>query len=420
MTAAAYLDRDAPIAERVEDLIGRMTLEEKAGQMFHTMALVGPGATDAIDAFNVPSPPDMILDRHITHCNLVGVGTALELAAWTNELQELSAQTRLRIPITVSSDPRHGFTRNVGTGEATAAFSTWPEPLGLAAIGDPDLVERFADICRQECIAVGIRVALHPQLDVASEPRWARILGTFGEDPDAVARLGVAYLRGLQGTQFGTESVTAIVKHFPGGGPLRDGEDSHFETGREQVYPGGRFEDHLRPFRDAVASGARQVMPSYGMPLGLKFEEVACGFNRDLLTMLLRGELGFDGVICTDWGLLTDSVLLGQAMPARAWGVEHLTPLGRARKALDAGVDQFGGEHSTELVVRLVRDGTIVERRLDQSLRRILRDKFALGLFEQRYSDVERAGAVAGRADFRAAGRAAQSRSVTVLTNQHR
>lgn len=416
---ATYLDAAAPIEERIDDLLARMTLEEKAGQLFHTMVLVGPGGTltGPVDALGLPSPQDMVHDRHITHFNMVGSASAQDMARWHNRLQDLTETTRLRIPIVLATDPRHAFTRNVGTGEATTAFSTWPEPIGLAAIGEPELVEQFADACRREYLAVGLRVALHPQLDLATEPRWARIAGTFGEDADLAGRLGTAYIRGFRGNALGADSVATMIKHFPGGGPLRDGEDSHFPTGKAQVYPGGWFDRHLAPFRAALDAGATQVMPSYGIPLGVGVEEVACGFNRDLIAGLLRTVLGFDGIVCTDWGLITDVVLLGQVMPARAWGVEHLSRELRVLLALEAGVDQFGGEHCPEIVVDLVRSGALSEARVDESVRRVLRDTFALGLFERRHVDVDHAIRTAGHATLRAAGRAAQSRSVTVLAN---
>ena len=187
-------------------------------------------------------------------------------------------------------------------------------------------------------------MALHPQIDLATEPRWARQVNTFGEDAELSGRLGAAYVRGFQGTELGPESVATMVKHFPGGGPQLDGEDPHFAYGREQVYPGGKFELHLSPFEAAFAAGPRQMMPYYGMPIGTEYEEVGFGFNRDVITGLLRERYGFDGIVCTDWGLITDHRSWASDFPARAWGVEHLTPVERIVKALDAGVDQFGGE----------------------------------------------------------------------------
>ncbi|GAA4974147.1 glycoside hydrolase family 3 protein [Kineococcus glutinatus] len=419
-TTAPYRDPGLPVAARVEDLLARMSLEEKAGLLFHTMLTVGPGGSlpAADPAFGLPSAEEMVLGRGMTHFNLLGAApTAQELARWHNALQELAAQTRLGIPVTVSTDPRSAFTDNPGTAAMAGPFSQWPETLGLAAVGDAGLVERFADTVRREYLAVGLRVALHPQVDLATEPRWSRIGGTFGEDAELTSRLVVAYVRGFQGERLGPGSVATMVKHFPGGGPQLDGEDPHFAYGREQVYPGGNFEHHLLPFEAAFAAGASQVMPYYGMPVGTRYEEVGFGFNRDVVTGLLRERYGFDGIVCADWGLLTDSEIMGQPMPARAWGVEHLTPLERAAKALDAGVDQFGGEARPELVVELVRSGRISAERLDVSVRRLLREKFVLGLFDDPFVDEGAAGAVVGRADFRAAGEAAQRAAVTVLTN---
>lgn len=415
---APHLDPSLAVSERVEYLIGEMTLAEKVGQLFHTMALVGPGGSIVDgEAMGLPGQRTLVVDRLISHFNMLGAGSATDLARWHNNLQDLARETRLEIPITLSTDPRHSFTNNVGTGSTTAAFSGWPEALGLAAIGDVELVRQFADICRTDYLAVGIRVALHPQLDIASEPRWARVGTTFGENVDLVAALAAAYVEGLGAHRASRESVAAMIKHFPGGGPLRDGEDSHFAAGKAQIYPAGMFDRHIEPFRHALAAGARQVMPSYGMLLGTAFEEVGCGFNKSLLTGLLRTELGFDGIICTDWGLITDAVILGQDMPARAWGVEHLSEAERIQKALDAGVDQFGGEHCTGLVIDLVASGHIAEERIDRSVRRLLREKFDLGLFDARFVDVGAAAGHAGTTAQRDLGRRTQARAVTVLTN---
>ena len=417
-TARPWLDTALPVAERVELLLGEMTLEEKAGLLFQTM--IGVAEMDAADpVFGMPSAVDLVENRRMTHVNLFGTTTsAREIAHWHNELQRLAASTRLGIPVTVSTDPRHSFTDNPGTAMLAGPFSQWPEPLGLAAIGDEATVERFADIARQEYLAVGLRAALHPQVDLATEPRWSRQASTFGEDVALTSRLGAAYVRGFQGESFGAASVSTMTKHFPGGGPQKDGEDPHFAHGREQVYPGGEFERHLKPFEALIAAGTRQMMPYYGMPVGTAYEEVGFGFNRSVVTGLLRERLGFDGVVCTDWGLISDAEIFGQPFPARAWGVEHLTPRERMKKVLDAGADQFGGEACPELLIALVSDGEIDEARLDVSARRLLREKFELGLFEDPFVDEDAADAIVGKAEFRAAGEAAQRASITLLTNR--
>lgn len=415
-----WLDASLPVDERVELLLAEMTVEEKAGLFFQTMIVMGEGGelSEGDSAFGIPANREYVAGRHMNHFNLLGVAPkASDIAAWHNKLQELAASTRLGIPVSISTDPRHSFSDNPGAAMFAGPFSQWPEPLGLAATRDADLVQRFGDIARQEYTAVGIRVALHPQVDLATESRWARQLQTFGEDAALAGELGAAYVRGFQGSAFGPGSVSTMTKHFPGGGPQKDGEDPHFDYGREQVYPGGQFELHLKPFEEIFAAGGRQIMPYYGMPVGTEYEEVGFGFNKGVLTGLLRERFGFDGIVCTDWGLVTDQPIMGTDFAARAWGVEHLTPAERMVKILDAGADQFGGEHDPSLLIGLVSDGRVSEERLDVSARRLLREKFELGLFENPYVDVEAADATVGSAEFRAAGEAAQRASIAVLSN---
>ncbi|CAM5440891.1 glycoside hydrolase family 3 protein [Streptomyces narbonensis] len=416
-----YEDSTRPVDERVEDLLARMTPEEKAGQLFHSMLMMNPDGTPVTETDGSTLPlntPDLIEDRRLTHFNLLGTYGAREMALWHNAIQEMAAGTRLGIPVSLSTDPRHAFTDNIGASFNAGAFSAWPEALGLAAIGDPELVLAFADTVRREYLSVGFRTALHPQIDLATEPRWSRQSGTFGSDAKLTGELVRAYVRGLQGESLGKDSVAAMIKHFPGGGPQKDGEDPHFPHGKEQVYPGGMREHHLEPFRHAIAAGCSQMMPYYGQPIGTDWEEVGFGFNKGVITGLLREELGFAGIVCTDWGLLTDSTIFGEPHEARAWGVEHLSVAERTAKALDAGVDQFGGEQCPEVIVELMASGRISEARVDTSVRRLLREKFLLGLFdERRYVDPDEAAETVGRADFTAAGAAAQRRSLTVLTD---
>jgi beta-glucosidase len=408
------------IDQRITDLLGRMTLAEKAGMLFQTMIVVGTGdLSEPNSAFRTKSAEHMIKEQRLTHFNVIrATDDARTLAEWQNRVQELAAGTGSGTPVTLSTDPRHHFTENVGTAAAAGAFSQWPETLGMAAIGSAELVQRFADMARQEYLAVGLRLALHPQVDLATEPRWSRINGGFGEDADLTSELVQAYIRGFQGEQLGPESVSTMTKHFPGGGPQQDGEDPHFAYGREQVYPGGNFDYHLKPFRAAIAAGGSQIMPYYGMPIGTQYEEVGFAFNEGIITDLLRGELGFDGIVCTDWGLVTDTSILGQPMPARAWGMEHLDELSRVEMILNAGCDQLGGEARPELVVQLVEQGRISQDRIDVSVRRLLREKFVLGLFNDPYVDADHATATVGKAEFVAAGAEAQRRAYTLLTNR--
>ncbi len=415
---ARFQDSSLPLDERVELLLAQMTLEEKAGLFFQTMVVIDENGHLTEPNFGAPSTQEFIVGKHMTHFNVFGTpATARHMAEWHNKLQSLAASTRLGIPVTLSTDPRHSFTENPGTAMMAGVFSEWPEPLGLAAIGDENLVEQFGDIARQEYTAVGLRVALHPQIDLTTEPRWSRQIGTFGEDAELTGRLAAAYIRGFQGPQLGPGSVATMTKHFPGGGPQRDGEDPHFAYGREQEYPGGRFDYHLKPFEAAFDAGTSQIMPYYGMPVGTEYEEVGFGFNKSVITGLLRERYGFDGIVCTDWGLLSDSDIMGDQFPARAWGVEHLTVRERMVKVLEAGVDQFGGEYIPELLVDVVRSGEVTEERIDESAWRLLREKFVLGLFDDPCVDPGKAEAVVGSSAFRAAGQAAQRAAITVLTN---
>ncbi|KAL4908809.1 beta-glucosidase C [Aspergillus multicolor] len=411
-----YKNSSYCVDERVKDLLSRMTLEEKAGQLFHKQLQEGPLDDDS----SGNSTETMIVKKHMTHFNLAtDITNATETAEFINLVQKRAVETRLGIPITVSTDPRHSFTENVGTGFQAGVFSQWPESLGLAALRDPQLVREFAKVAREEYLAVGIRAALHPQVDLSTEPRWARISGTWGENSTLTSELIAEYIKGFQGEgKLGPTSVKTVTKHFPGGGPMENGEDSHFFYGKNQTYPGNNREEHLLPFKAALAAGATEIMPYYSRPIGTNWEAVGFSFNKGIVTDLLRGQLGFDGIVLTDWGLITDSYIGNQYMPARAWGVEYLSELQRAAKIIDAGCDQFGGEERPELIVQLVKEGTISEERIDVSVARLLKEKFILGLFDNPFIDASAANRIVGNEYFVRLGRDAQRRSYTLLTNK--
>ena len=420
-----YEDPRRPIEQRVEDLLSQMTLAEKAGTMFHYMIGMNEEAGELLEETSLLSPvptSELVGERLLNHFNVFAIAPPKLTAEWHNRLQKLAECTRLGIPVSISTDPRHGFSDTPAASFAGEGYlSQWPEMPGLAASGDPALVETFGDIARQEYCALGIRVALHPMVDLATEPRWARIYGTFSEDADLTARMTAAYIRGFQGPKLGPDSVACMTKHWPGGGPQKDGEDAHFPYGKEQVYPGNNFDYHLRPFEAAFEAGTAQIMPYYGQPIGLPFEEVGFGFNKQIITGLLREKYGFDGVVCTDWQLLSDlGSVDGVRVEARGWGVEELTVAERVQKAIEAGVDQFGGEACPAVLIELVQKGQLSEARLDESVRRLLRDKFRLGLFDAPYLDVAAAAAIVGRSDFCEVGEQAQRRSIVLLKNSER
>lgn len=423
-----YEDSQAPIDARVDNLLTQMTLEEKAGMMFIDFT----PSTQTGKLSNIPNPSkpatlafmsnaEIVAGKLMNHASLMDpIEDPAGFAAWHNAMQKLTERTRLGIPMTFASDPRHGEEFASSIGVPAGAFSVWPDALGLAATRDPDLVRNFGDIARQEYRAVGIQLALHPVADLATEPRWARISGTFGEDAHLSAQMTAAYVKGMQGETLGPEGVATMVKHFSGGGPQMNGEDAHFQYGREQVYPGDNFDYHLIPFEEgAFPAGAAQIMPYYGIPMGQTSEDVGFAFNKEIITGLLREHYKFEGVVCTDWGLISDSKMLGTFtyLKSRSWGAEDLTKEERMIKIIEAGNDQFGGEHIPEMLVGLVQDGKIKEARLDVSVQRLLRDKFRLGLFDDPYVDASAASAIVGSDSFIRAGKDAQKRSLVLLKN---
>ena len=243
-------------------------------------------------------------------------------------------------------------------------------------------------------MAVGIRETLHPQIDLATEPRWPRISGSFSEDAQLTSKMVKAYILGYQGEKLGPNSVATMTKHFSGGGPQKEGLDPHFPFQKGQVYPGNNFKYHMIPFESAFEVKTAAIMPYYGIPVGQTSEEVAMAFNKDIITGLLRNKYKFDGVVCTDWGLVSDTKMMGTVWPARAWGAEKLSEEERVKKIIDAGCDQFGGESCAEHVVKLVKEGKLTEARINESIKRLLRQKFQLGLFDDPFVDESKVDAV--------------------------
>ena len=349
-----------------------------------------------------------IINQHINHFNLYGNPKPERLAKRLNNLQKIASRSRLGIPVTISSDPIHEVPNGGGIASFSLdGFSKWPSQLGLAASQDPSLVKQFAEIAREEYLAVGIRTALHPMADLATEPRWARNFGTFGSDNVLSSKLTMAYMDGFQGETIDSQSVMTMVKHFPGGGPQENGLDPHLFSGRNQIYPGNMFDYHVKPFIDAINNNLAVIMPYYGITVNQTSENVAIGFNKDLLTTLLRDELGYKGVICSDWGIIN----------GRHWGVGDLSIEERYIKAIDAGIDQFGGEKDTEVVIELVKKGLMPLSRIDASVKRILKNKFDLGLFDNPYVEVDQVKSRVNTERNIKLGKEAQKQSMVLLKN---
>ena len=406
-----YEDYRLDTAQRVEDLISQMTLEEKVGTLFHPPVTINPDWMFRLYSLFVDGgklTESEIINQHINHFNLYGNPKPERLAKRLNSLQKIASRSRLGIPVTISSDPIHEVPNGGGVASFSLdGFSKWPSQLGLAASQDPSLVKQFAEIAREEYLAVGIRTALHPMADLATEPRWARNFGTFGSDNVLSSKLTMAYMDGFQGKTIDSQSVMTMVKHFPGGGPQENGLDPHLFSGRNQIYPGNMFDYHVKPFIDAINNNLAVIMPYYGITVNQTSENVAIGFNKDLLTTLLRDELGYKGVICSDWGIIN----------GRHWGVGDLSIEERYIKAIDAGIDQFGGEKDTEVVIELVKKGLMPLSRIDASVRRILKNKFDLGLFVNPYVEVDRVKSRVNTERNIKLGKEAQKQSMVLLKN---
>jgi beta-glucosidase len=420
-----YEDSRKPVDDRVSDLLSQMTLEEKAGTMFITMVGINKdGSVNEKPSLRDPfslleeGTSKMLFMKHMNHLNILTGASKKAMAEWYNNLQKLEERSRLGIPVSIASDPRNHFSSNPLASVLAGDMTQFPEPLGLAAIGDSAEVEEFGNIARQEYLALGIRIALHPQADLATEPRWIRINGTFGEDAHLASKLVGAYIKGFQGDSISPNSVVCMVKHFSGGGPQKEGIDPHLEIQKGQTYPGKNFTYHLLPFEAAFRAGAAEIMPYYGVPTGQTNEDVGFSFNKEIITGLLRDKYHFDGIVCTDWGIVTNMKMFGKKMiPARAWGMQNATEEERVLKIINAGVDQFGGEAVPEKVVKLVNEGKISMERIDNSVRRLLKIKFRLGLFDNPFVDVQNAINIVGNEKFKAAGDLAQRKSIVLLKN---
>ncbi|HEY1469306.1 MAG TPA: glycoside hydrolase family 3 N-terminal domain-containing protein [Candidatus Acidoferrum sp.] len=433
-----YEDWRLPAEVRTADLVQRMSLEELAGVMVHgTLPTGGPLAPLGIGKeYDVVKVRQFIDEDHVSAFITRLNGSAEHFAKQNNEVQAIAESSRLGIPVIISSDPRHHFEQVLGATIQDRAFSMWPEPLGFAALNDPELTRRFADVVRQEYESVGIRESLAPQADLATEPRWARIDGTFGEDADTAKRMVEAYVVGAQNGASGLNSgsVIAVVKHWAGYGAAKDGWDGHNYYGRYAEFAGHNFAQHLIPFTGAFAAQVGAVMPTYSILQdvaidGKPLEQVGAGFNHQLLGDLLRNKYDFRGVILSDWAITRDcpeacrnGASAGQK-PAAAdigmpWGVEDLTVAQRFAKAINAGVDQVGGTEQSTAIVEDVRNGSITEARVREAAARIVLQKFKLGLFEQPYVDEAKAATIAGNKEFVREGEAAQAKAVVLLENK--
>lgn len=445
------LDADA----RARDLAARLPIEALAGLLLYSRhqnvptASDGPfagsyggrpydAASDAVWALSDQQETMLAVDN-IRHVLIRGAEDTASAATWSNELQARAESLPFGIPVNISTDPRHGASSGGAEFKSGATdLSRWPEGLGMAALFDASACRRYADVISAEYRAMGITTALSPQSDLGTEPRWMRLEDTWGPHSGLVTDYTRAYCDGMQTTPgaaggWGSQSVATMVKHWPGGGTGEGGRDAHYAFGKFAVYPGDNRAEHLRPFvegafaLDGPTLSAAAVMPyytvswEYGQPAGRAPR--GNSFNEYLIGDLLRTQHGYDGVVCTDWGITGDPDPVIDTFGQRCFGVEEFTVGERHLIALDAGVDQFGGNSEVAPVLdayRMLveRDGEASARaRFELSAARLLRTFFRCGLFENPYLDVDASVATVGRPDFVADGYAAQVGSVVLLKN---
>ncbi len=391
MTVAPYRDPAAPIVERVADLLGQMTLDEKIAQL--GAVWITSVVTD--DAFD-EAKARVRLEHGIGQVTRIGASTGLlpdQSARLMNDLQRVAVEhTRLGIPLVVHEESTGGFLARGAT--------VFPQGLGLAAGFDPDLVQRCAAIIRTQMRAVGARHTLAPVLDIARDPRWGRVEETYGESPELSARIGVGYVRGLQ-TDDLVDGVVCTGKHFLGYALSIGGRN------QAPVHVGPRElrEVYAEPFAAAIReAGLASIMNSYSSIDGLP-----CAGSHEILTDLLRHELGFDGVVVADYFAVQQ--LEGN----------HRTAADRteaAAQALEAGLDlELPALDYYLHLAEAVASGRLEESTVDTACERVLAQKFQLGLFEEPYVDADAALAVFDTPTQREVARAAAVNSICLLTN---
>jgi beta-glucosidase len=347
---------------------------------------------------------------HLRHFIFRANVSARLTAEWTNKLQALAESDGLGIPAIIASNPRNHITKDASIGLSVGAttFSNWPGELGLSAMRDLKLVREFANIARQEWAAVGLRKGYMYMADLSTEPRWQRIEGTFGENAEWVAKMITEIVLGFQGTKLSGTSVAMTTKHFPGGGAGVGGQDPHFEWGKYEHFPGNMFQNNLIPFKAAIKAGTSAIMPYYSIPQDTKYQKLAYAYNKEVIHDLLRDSLGFKGIINSDTGPI-------EMMP---WGVENLSILERYKKALEAGVNLFSGTGDPSKLLETVKSGAVDMKLIDNSVYRLLMEKFELGLFENPYVDEDAAEKIVGNAKFQASANLAMRKSIVLLRNE--
>ena len=419
---------------RARDLASQLSVDEIAGLMLYSnhQSVPGPELTSAQERF--------LREDNLRAVLITSVKDARTAALWNNNMQAFVEGLGHGIPGNTSSDPRNGCRSdmefNAGAG---GNISMWPSSLGMAATFDPEIVHEFGTIASIEYRALGIATALSPQVDIATEPRWWRFSGTFGEDSRLSADMARAYCDGFQTSTgenvlygaWGRQSVNAMVKHWFGYGAQEGGRDSHFAHGKFAVYPGNNLMEHKIPFIEGAfklkdgTSSASAVMPVYSILWNQdpERENVGGSYSGFVIDRLLRKEAGFDGVVCTDWAITADNTTMDYRGGGKPWGVENLTVAERHYRVLASGVDQFGGNNDKGPVLEAYNlwcndhGEESARARFEESAYRLLLNVFRVGLFENPYVDPDVSAKIVGNPEYMERGYAAQLKSVVMLKN---
>ena len=397
-TLDAYEDWRLDADTRAADLVSQMTVREKIAQMQHPTYL--------------PRSDGKIAPYLKKYCSDYGIGmllirelSSVQTAAETmNTVQEYAEASRLGVPVLVSMDSVHGLSYVSG---ATVTGHN----LALAATRDEDLVTRLAEIARDEHIAIGVRMTLSPESDIASEPRWGRVMETFGEDPELVTQMVRAQIVAFQNGEDGlnSEGIVACIKHFPGAGPQMDGKDTSPIVSDEET-----LQIHLKPYYAAIEANVGSVMPYYSVPLALDMENSAIG-SKAALQDLLREQMGFEGIIQTDWGMIWAIQEGLGTMTGEEVSDEEAIIIG----VTQSRVDGIGGEsiRLIDQMEEMTQEGKIDEDILTAAATRIVKAKFQLGVFESPYCDVDYAVAFVGNEEHTQVNLEAARKAMTLLKN---
>jgi len=411
-TLEKYEDWRYPPLCRAQDLATRMTVPQKVG-LLNSGGTLGNGSADGVIADNIVQN---IAGGHRRQ-GLTRFGfSAAQLATYYNNVQALCEGLPLGIPAIVSGDPVHSTSASMAadgtlTVSKSATFTFWASTLGLGAINDVELTGRHGACVRDEFKASGLRWQLGPMADIGTEPRWGRVPGTLGSEPQHVAKHVEAMVIGFQGSATGDlrNGIAATMKHFPGHGAQEEGMDAHTYIGRFNVYPGDNLEQHFLPFQAAFDVGAAAIMPCYSVyksqyaydPL-----QIPSGFSREFITGLAKDRMGFTGMVTGDWGTAT----------GQAFNMELLTAAERSALWLDAGSHQYGSDSNVGFQ-EAFDQGLVSEAQIDEAASKILEMTIKVGAFENPYTDVAAAPTVVRSAANRTDGFESMKKAIVLLRN---